>query len=117
VSYGRMISQRKKRRVARVGRKLRASEFPRVRVFRSNSSIYAQLIDDTQHRTIVSFSSLNLEKPSGDKTAIAHAVGLELAKLAQAANIDRIAFDRGGYRYHGRVKSLAQGLRDGGLQL
>ena len=103
----------------RVGFKTAAS--PRVSVFRSLNQIYAQLIDDKQQHTLVSCSSLELSKGkkklSGDKKEIAHAVGVELAKRSVKKGIEKAVFDRGCYLYHGRVKSLAEGLREGGLKI
>ena len=89
---------------------------PRVSVFRSLKQIYAQIIDDAQHATLVSCSSLQIST-NGTKTEIATAVGLELAKLALQQGITKAAFDRGSFLYHGRVKALAEGLRAGGLQI
>jgi len=79
--------------------------------------IYAQVIDDTQSRTVVAASTVegDLKGTKGTKTEQAKAVGLELAKRAKAAGITQVIFDRGGYLYHGRVKALADGAREGGL--
>ncbi len=91
---------------------------PRLSVFRSNKQIYAQLIDDVSGHTLVSASSREKGVDGkGAKSEIAKSVGAELAKKAKAAKIDKAVFDRGGYRYHGRVKALADGAREGGLQL
>ncbi|MCU0430429.1 MAG: 50S ribosomal protein L18 [Cytophagaceae bacterium] len=89
---------------------------PRLSVFRSNAGIYAQIIDDVTGRTIVSASSAELKAEKGTKSDLSKKVGLELAKKAQAAGIATIVFDRGGYLYHGRVKALAEGAREGGLK-
>ncbi len=89
----------------------------RVSVFRSLRHIYAQVIDDSIGKTLVSCSSLDLENLSGDKKAIAQAIGFELAKRAQNKGITTAVFDRGSFLYHGRVKALAEGLRDGGLKI
>jgi large subunit ribosomal protein L18 len=89
---------------------------PRLVVFRSNRGIEAQLVDDEAGRTLASASHLGLAKSfKGDKTAQAEAVGKALAAAAKQAGIDRCVFDRGGYLYHGRVKALADGAREGGL--
>lgn len=97
------------------------SERPRVTVFRSLNHIYAQIIDDSQHKTLVSSSSLvvSVDKKQNklDKKAVAKAVGLDLAQKAIKANVTNVCFDRGSYLYHGRVRSLAEGLREGGLKL
>ena len=90
---------------------------PRLAVFRSNSEIYAQIIDDTKGVTLVAASSRDKDlKASGTKTEKAKQVGEAIAKKALAAGIETISFDRGGYLYHGPVKSLAEGAREGGLK-
>ena len=90
---------------------------PRLVVFRSNSEIYAQIIDDTKGVTLVAASSRDKDlKATGTKTEKAKQVGQAIAKKALAAGIESISFDRGGYLYHGRVKSLAEGAREGGLK-
>ena len=90
---------------------------PRLAVFRSNSEIYAQIIDDTKGVTLVAASSRDKDlKATGTKTEKAKQVGQAIAKKALVAGIESISFDRGGYLYHGRVKSLAEGAREGGLK-
>ena len=90
---------------------------PRLVVFRSNSEIYAQVLDDTKGVTLVAASSRDKDlKATGTKTEKAKQVGQAIAKKALAAGIESISFDRGGYLYHGRVKSLAEGAREGGLK-
>ncbi|MCO5725246.1 50S ribosomal protein L18 [Robiginitalea marina] len=93
-------------------------ERPRLSVFRSNKEIYAQIIDDTTGKTLVAASSRDkdLSASKGTKSEIASEVGKVLAKKAQSAGVEAVAFDRGGYQYHGRVKSLADGAREGGLK-
>jgi large subunit ribosomal protein L18 len=87
---------------------------PRLAVYRSNRQIYAQLIDDTSGRTIAAASSLKVRE--GDSpTTRAKEVGRAVASSAVAAGIKQATFDRGGFSYHGRVKSLAEGAREGGL--
>ena len=104
------------RRVFRVrGKQLSRGEKPRISVFRSLNHIYAQIIDDSANATLVSFSSLNLGKIKGDKKEVAKKVGLELGKLAAQKSIKEAFFDRGKYKYHGRVKALADGLREAGI--
>jgi large subunit ribosomal protein L18 len=89
---------------------------PRLVVFRSNRGIVAQLVDDDTGRTLASASHLALAKSfKGDKTAQAEAVGKALAAAAKKEGIGTCVFDRGGYLYHGRVKALADGAREGGL--
>ena len=93
------------------------AERPRLNVFRSLSNIYAQIIDDTTGNTLVSASSVEkgFEGNGGNKEA-AKKVGAMIAERAKAKGITEVVFDRGGYVYHGRVKELAKGAREGGLQ-
>ena len=90
------------------------AEKPRLSVFRSNKAVYAQLIDDTKGATLASASSLSLKGKKGLEGA--KSVGVELAKTAKAKKIELCVFDRGGYKYHGQVKALAEGAREGGLK-
>jgi large subunit ribosomal protein L18 len=90
---------------------------PRLAVFRSNRGIFAQLIDDESGRTIAGASWLGLPKSfKGSKTDQAAEVGKAVAAAAKKAGVDTVVFDRGGYLYHGRVKALAEGAREGGLK-
>ena len=92
-------------------------ERPRLNVFRSETNIYAQIIDDTKGITLVSASSLEKDfECDGTKTDAAKKVGMMVAERAKAKGIDAVVFDRGGYLYHGRVQALAEGAREGGLQ-
>ncbi|HET7841966.1 MAG TPA: 50S ribosomal protein L18 [Terriglobia bacterium] len=97
-----------------------ATQAPRLNVFRSLKHIYAQIVDDSQGRTLVSASSADGEVrkslKSGGNVASAKVVGKTLAQRATAAGISRVVFDRGGYEYHGRVKALAEAAREGGLK-
>ena len=93
-----------------------SSERPRLSVYRSNKGIYAQIIDDVTGKTIVSASSLSKDfAATGNKSEQSSAVGKAVAAKAVAAGIKDVVFDRNGYLYHGRVKSLAEGAREGGL--
>jgi large subunit ribosomal protein L18 len=92
------------------------SNAPRLSVFKSNSSIYAQLIDDTLGKTIVAASSKELSDGRSVNTSVSSQVGKKLAEKATAAGITTAVFDRNGYLYHGKVKALADGAREGGLQ-
>jgi large subunit ribosomal protein L18 len=93
------------------------SSRPRLSVFRSNKEIYAQLIDDTTGKTITAASSRDKEvSAEGTKSEVATAVGKAIAEKAKEAGVESISFDRNGYLYHGRVKSLAEGAREGGLK-
>ena len=106
------------RRHTRVRGKISGTaECPRLDVFRSNSNIYAQLIDDVKGVTLVSASSVEKDfgETKGNKEE-ARKVGQLIAKRALEKNIDAVVFDRGGYVYHGRVKELAEGAREGGLK-
>ncbi len=91
---------------------------PRMSVYRSNKDIYVQLIDDSVSHTLGSTSSREkaIVSVKGTKTEKAKAVGLLIAKIAGTAGINNVVFDRGGYLYHGRIKALAEGAREGGLQ-
>lgn len=91
------------------------AERPRLSVFRSGKHIYAQLIDDKQGRTLASASSKEV-KSAGKKTDLALEVGKMISQKAKEKNIAKVVFDRGGYKYHGRVKALADGAREGGLE-
>lgn len=106
------------RRKARVRSKIKGtSECPRLSVFRSHTSIYAQLIDDVKGTTLVSSNDRKTDGSKDSKrTDKAREVGRLLAQLAKKQGITRIVFDRNGYKYHGRVKALADGAREEGLQ-
>lgn len=94
-----------------------SAERPRLSVFRSNTSIYAQIIDDIQGVTLVSASTLDLgERKESSNVEAALQVGKNIAEKAQAAGILAVVFDRNGYLYHGKVKALAEGAREGGLK-
>ncbi len=106
--------------VARLTKKIRirktvsgSAERPRLCVFRSGKHMYAQVIDDVAGQIVASASSLKSDGKSGKD--LAHWVGIEIAKKALAKNLKSVVFDRNGYLYHGRVKSLADGAREGGL--
>ena len=108
--------QARERRHRRVRGKIAGTATrPRLAVFRSNRGIFAQLIDDQAGRTLASASWLGLKSFTGNKTDQAAEVGKSLAAAAKQAGIETCVFDRGGYLYHGRVKALAEGAREGGL--
>lgn len=93
-----------------------SAERPRLTVFRSNKGIYAQIIDDNSGKTIVSASSLSKDfTADGTKSDQSKAVGKAVGEKALAAGVNQVIFDRNGYLYHGRVKSLAEGAREAGL--
>jgi large subunit ribosomal protein L18 len=108
-------AQRLKRR-RRVRAKVRGSaERPRISVFRSNRGIFAQLIDDDTGRTVASVNWTEADLRGLKRMEQATRAGVLLADRAKAAGVDTAVFDRGGYKYHGRVKALADGAREGGL--
>jgi len=91
------------------------SSKPRLSVYRSNKHIYAQLIDDENSKTLVSLSDKNIDT-KGTPVEISAKLGEDLAKTAVSKKIESVVFDRNGYKYHGRVKALADGARTGGLK-
>jgi large subunit ribosomal protein L18 len=105
------------RRHRRVRGKVRGTaERPRLAVFRSNRGIFAQLVDDDAGKTVAAASWVGLPKSfKGDKSEQATEVGKTLAEAAKKAGVETVVFDRGGYLFHGRVKALAEGAREGGL--
>jgi large subunit ribosomal protein L18 len=109
-------------RRSRIRRRIRAkirgtADRPRMAVYRSNTQIYVQIIDDENGHTIVSCSSRtkDLNSQPLSKTETSREVGKKVADLAKEKGIEVVVFDRGGYKYHGRVKALAEGAREGGL--
>ena len=107
---------------ARIRRRIRSKisgtpERPRLSVFRSNKHIYAQLIDDLAGTTLAAASTREADLAGGSRVDQGKAVGEKLAERAKEAGITSAVFDRGGYRYHGRVQAIAEGARSGGLQL
>lgn len=112
----RSLTKEKRKVRTRAKIKRRASR-PRLSVFRSNRYIYGQIIDDEKGETLVAASDREIKKPNlkGTKTEIARLVGEKLAKKALKKGIKKVVFDRGPYKYHGRVKALAGGAREGGL--
>ena len=116
----RNLFERRKRR-NRYAINMRANLNPRLSVFRSSKNIYAQVIDDINSRTLVSAASIEPqirnEHSSSNKSVIAKAVGELLAKRLQENGIKKLVFDRGGYKFHGRVKALADGVKSMGVQI
>ena len=92
------------------------AECPRLNVFRSNSNIFAQLIDDVKGVTLASSSSVELKIKNGSNAEGASLVGKDIAEKAKKLKIKKVVFDRGGYLYHGRVKALAEAARENGLE-
>jgi len=108
---------RKERRIKRVRSKILARKSrPRLTVFRSNQYIYTQIIDDNKGKTLVSAHEKELSDTKMTRTQKAQELGKVLAKKAVAKKIKNIVFDKGAYKYHGRIKALAEGAREGGLQ-
>lgn len=112
-----ILHNKKQNRKSRVRSKVQGTkERPRLCVFRSNASMYAQLIDDQQGKTLIGVSERMLkEEEKKGKIQRAKATGVLLAKYAAKKKITKVVFDRGSYAYHGRVKALAEGAREGGL--
>ena len=108
------IARRKKIKTRIRGKVSGTAERPRMSVFRSNKGIYVQLIDDLSGRTLAAASSKGLE--GGTKTEVSAKVGKEIAKIAREKGIEAVVFDRNGYLFHGRVKSLADAAREAGLK-
>jgi large subunit ribosomal protein L18 len=114
------IEERKMRTRARRALRVRSqvrgtSERPRLSVFRSNRAMWVQVIDDRTGRTLASASSVHVTEKGLSKTDLAAKVGQLVAERAKAVGVERVVFDRGPYLYHGRVKALADGARQGGL--
>lgn len=113
-------NQARQRRKIRIRKKVNGTELrPRLVVFRSNTHIYAQIVDDREGKTLVSSSTLSLsrsEKGLHCNKSGAVRVGNEIARLAREKNIAKVVFDRNGYIYHGRIKAVADGAREGGLE-
>lgn len=117
MSLQKKLAIKKKRRSYRAkNAQVSRGLMPRISVFRSLNAIYAQIIDDASGKTLVSFSSLCLKDKSKDKKEAAKKVGLELGRLAVEKSIDKVFFDRGRFLYHGRIKALADGVRQAGLK-
>jgi large subunit ribosomal protein L18 len=109
-----IITTSRDRRRKRIRAKIAGTaERPRLSIYKSNTAMYAQLINDDKGVTIASVSTL---KAKGNKTESSKSAGIELAKLAKAKGVVKVVFDRGGFIYTGRVKAIADGAREGGLE-
>lgn len=107
----------RKRRHQRVRARIQGtSERPRLSVYKSNKGMYLQLIDDEAGKTLVSVYSGEIKNKKGTKTEISLEMGKQIADKAKKAKIEEVVFDRGGFPFHGRVKSVADGAREGGLK-
>ena len=108
----------KSRRISRVRKRMKFADLERVSVFRSSKHIYAQVLDKKGEKTLTSSSSLFLKDTvKGDKKNIAKMVGVDLAKKLSEMDVLKVCFDRGGFSYHGRIRSLAEGLREVGINV
>lgn len=105
------------KRIVRARSKIRGTKaMPRLSVFRSNRHVYAQVINDENGETLFGMSEKHIENEKGKKIERARALGIAMAKKAVEKRIKKIVFDKGSYKFHGRVKALAEGAREGGLQ-
>lgn len=111
------MDERKLRRRERVRAKIRGtSQRPRLSVFRSNRHLFVQIIDDEAGKTLVAVSDVHVSDKEATPVLLAKQVGLLVAKKAKAKRVETAVFDKGAYRYHGIVKAVAEGAREGGLQ-
>lgn len=111
------VINKKQRRAKRIRGKMQGTqERPRLSVYRSNEGMYAQIIDDTMGKTLFGVSLKALEKGTGTKSDKAKALGLAVAEAAKKHKVSKVVFDKGSFRYHGRVKAFADGAREGGLE-
>ncbi|MCS6833847.1 MAG: 50S ribosomal protein L18 [Flammeovirgaceae bacterium] len=115
-----MVSKKVARRL-KIKRRIRkvisgSAQRPRLSVFKSNTSVYVQLIDDTKGNTLVAVHSKEVSSTSNATVAVSKEVGKKLAQKALAMGINTVVFDRNGYLYHGKVKAVAEGAREGGLK-
>ncbi|MDF1700890.1 MAG: 50S ribosomal protein L18 [Planctomycetota bacterium] len=111
------MTRRKRNRANRVRKRIQGNtERPRLSVHRTNVHIYAQMIDDIDGRTLCAASSVSLKLPYGGNIEAAKKVGAELGRLAKEMNVELAGFDRGMNRYHGRVKALADAVREAGVK-
>ncbi len=111
-------NEKRKHRKIRIKKKISGNELrPRLVVYRSNKYIYAQLIDDTQGRTLLASSSRTIAEATGSNIQSALLVGKDIAQQAQKKDIQQVVYDRNGYYYHGRIKAVADGAREGGLKI
>jgi large subunit ribosomal protein L18 len=110
------ITKKRTRRAKKVRSSIKQGGWPRLSVFKSSKHIYAQIIDDEKGKTLASASSAILKKSKKTKSEKAKEVGKAVAEKAKEAGVKKVVFDRGRYSYHGRVKSLAEGARESGLE-
>ncbi|PIR89347.1 MAG: 50S ribosomal protein L18 [Candidatus Harrisonbacteria bacterium CG10_big_fil_rev_8_21_14_0_10_40_38] len=116
MNQAKKLNERRKRRASRTRSVIKGTpQMPRLSVFRSSHYTYAQLIDDEARKTLVSVSTKATEKDKATKIEKAKKAGESIAEKAKKIGIEKVVFDRGSYKYHGRVKALAEGARSGGL--
>lgn len=109
--------ERRKKRHLRIRKKIKGTkERPRLFVFKSLKHIYCQIINDEEGKTILSASDFEIKEKVKNKIELAKKVGELIARKAREKGIEKVVFDRGGYKYHGKVKALAEGAREGGLK-
>lgn len=108
-------NQKLRRKKRTRGKVYGTKERPRLSVFRSNNFLYAQIINDNDGKTILGVSEKKMKLEKGSKVNRAKSLGLSIAKLAKVKKITKVVFDKGAYSYHGRIKALAEGARQGGL--
>ena len=111
------IAKRTARRKLRIKQKLKKGLLPRISVFKSLKHMYVQLIDDQEQKTLVSCSTLDVKNTSGTKQEQAKVIGLEFARRSVEKGIKEACFDRGSFLYHGRIKALADAIREGGIKI
>ena len=121
MNHEKAIAQQRQRRQFRVRKRTHGSpERPRLAIFRSHKHMYAQVVDDLAGRTLAAASTADKEVlgklPYGGNTAAAQAVGKAIAERAKAKGVTQVAFDRSGFKYHGRIKALAEAAREAGLE-
>ncbi len=112
-----IIKQRKKRQVRVRSKIIRQSEFPRMSVHRTNKYLYVQVIDDYKHQTLASANDASSKETKGTKTEHAIAIGKNIAEKLKALKVKQVVFDRGCYEYNGRIKALADSVRENGITI
>lgn len=112
-----VLKQRKKRQFRVRSKIIRQSEYPRLTVYRSSMHIYAQVIDDFKHKTLASATDASDKAAKGTKTDKAKIVGKAIAEKLKALKVKQVVFDRGGFTYNGRIKALAEAVRENGITI
>jgi large subunit ribosomal protein L18 len=112
-----ILKQRKKRQVRVRSRIIRQSEYPRMSIHRSNKYLYVQVIDDFKHKTLVSSTDVSKKDIKGSKTDHAKFIGKDIAEKLKAIKVKQVVLDRGSYQYNGRIKALAESIRENGITI